>query len=214
MYIKLLQADSWVCIDQQLARSLDTDVPSAGNAVHHTAFAMRRGRFHQERLKMALGYVRVCYRELRGASKRAKKQAMPPAMTWGNINSQLQKHLSPWFLFFFSMAPRAEWRAHVCPGPLPSQDPVCWCKLPSLLSSGSTGNSKFSLCFSSEPKIGEVKSFNFLLMCLIFFTQSDSRCSAFMPSWDCGEAASYKYLLLTNIIVHVQWTVNSSEVFE
>lgn len=90
----------WPTVGQMPGRRLDTYVPSAGNAVHHTAFAMRRGRFHQERLKMALGYVRVCYRELRGASKRAKKQAVPPAMTWGNINSQLQKHLSPWFLVF------------------------------------------------------------------------------------------------------------------
>lgn len=58
-------------------KSLDTDVPSAGCAAHHTAFSIRRGKFHRERLKMVLGYGSAA-----GSSEvlpqEQRKQAVPP----------------------------------------------------------------------------------------------------------------------------------------
>ena len=59
-------------------KSLDTDVPSAGSAAHHTAFAMRRGKFHQERLKMVLGYGSAVG-SLEVLPEEQRKQAVPPA---------------------------------------------------------------------------------------------------------------------------------------
>lgn len=67
---------------------------------------------------------------------------------------------------------------------------------------------------SFEAKTEEVKYFNFFLMCLIFFTPADTHCSAFMPSWECGEAVSCKYFLLMNLIPHLQRILNSPEIFE
>lgn len=40
--------DAWTC--------WDTAVPSAGSAAQHISFAMRRGKFHQDRLKVLLVY--------------------------------------------------------------------------------------------------------------------------------------------------------------
>jgi len=55
--------------------------------------------------------------------------------------------------FFSSQLPGTAWRTCIHPGSLPSQEPVCWCKLPLGLSSGSMEKSKFSLCFPLEPEL-------------------------------------------------------------
>lgn len=58
MYIKLLQVIPEYAFDQRRARCLGNrwDVSTAGSAAQHTALEMRRGTFHQERLKLVLGY--------------------------------------------------------------------------------------------------------------------------------------------------------------
>lgn len=105
MYIKLLQAGSWICVwpikGQMPGTCWDTAVPSAGSAAQHISFAMRREKFHQDRLLLVYGSAVESLEELPEEQGRG---AVPtpcchePVVMWGNTNSQSQQQKYTWIL--------------------------------------------------------------------------------------------------------------------
>lgn len=124
-------------------------------------------------------------------------------------------HQSSWFCSLWLLGP--EWRACIYPVPL---IPKAWVLVQAPLDilvaveGTATTSTNHHNEFSFEAKTEEVKSLIFFLMRLIFFTQADTHCSAFMPSWEYGEAVSCKLFLVINVVPQLQWILNSSEVFE